>query len=367
MTVGIPDDMRRTAFVSVAGHLVLLAALTAVPLLKTPLQGTASYQVTLVSSLARPAPALPPAVPSAPTPIEREQVVRAPVSVPASAPRIPPEPARHVTAPRPASRVAAAPAPPLVLPKAQERLTESFKEKMQKVLLPKEVTPAAPSYAASKPPQKTPDVAPTEPLAAQRAPIMLPPAAKQEPVLSKGPPQRELYQMLQKADQSFNTPTAVPVDKTAVPASTPTATSRTSEEITRALERLSAPAVAAAAPGAPSASRAVALARCPQKAQKYCPLLEAAINRAWNADTNPGVRQALESAGNATATVRIVIQPNGEIREIRISASSGNEPYDRAVQSVLRELKRLPPLPEEMRDEPFVAVTSFTYAKKRDS
>jgi len=33
----------------------------------------------------------------------------------------------------------------------------------------------------------------------------------------------------------------------------------------------------------------------------------------------------------------------------------------------LRELKHAPPLPEEMKGEPFIAVTSFTYTKKRDS
>src|SRR2546422_9772678 len=35
------------------------------------------------------------------------------------------------------------------------------------------------------------------------------------------------------------------------------------------------------------------------KARAYCPLLEAAINRVWNADTNPAVRQVLENAGDS--------------------------------------------------------------------
>ena len=107
--------------------------------------------------------------------------------------------------------------------------------------------------------------------------------------------------------------------------------------------------------------------RCPPKARAYCPLLEAAINRVWNADTNPAVRQVLESAGDSTATMRIVIQPDGEIRDIALYRSSGNEAYDRAVQSVLQDLRRVPPLPDEMEGEPFVAVTSFTYIKQQDS
>jgi TonB family protein len=117
----------------------------------------------------------------------------------------------------------------------------------------------------------------------------------------------------------------------------------------------------------PATARAATLERCPQKAKKYCPLLEAAINRAWNADTNPGVRAVLESAGNSTATIRIVIQPDGKIQDIKVSQSSHNPAYDRAVLSVLGELRALPPLPEEMRGEPFVATTSFTYTKKNDS
>ncbi|MEK6603773.1 MAG: TonB family protein, partial [Nitrospirota bacterium] len=115
------------------------------------------------------------------------------------------------------------------------------------------------------------------------------------------------------------------------------------------------------------APRTAALERCPPKARAYCPLLEAAINRVWNADTDPGVRSVLESAGDSTATIRMVILPDGMIKEIQLSKSSGNDAYDRAVQSVLRELRHLPPLPAEMKGEPFVAVTSFTYSRKRDS
>src|SRR3989449_9010495 len=102
------------------------------------------------------------------------------------------------------------------------------------------------------------------------------------------------------------------------------------------------------------------------KARAYCPLLHAPINRAWTADTNPAVRQVLESAGDSTAAMRIVIQPNGEIGGIVLYKSSGNDAYDRAVESVLRELQRVPPLPDEMKGESFVAVTSLTYTKQQE-
>src|SRR3989441_10921531 len=110
--------------------------------------------------------------------------------------------------------------------------------------------------------------------------------------------------------------------------------------------------------------RPAAVERCPPKARAYCPLLEAAINRAWNADTNPAVRQVLESAGDSTAAMRIVIQPNGEIGGIVVYKSSGNDAYDRAVGSVWRQLQRVPPRPDAMEGESFVAVTSFTYTKQ---
>ena len=125
-----------------------------------------------------------------------------------------------------------------------------------------------------------------------------------------------------------------------------------------------APAVARAPQGTATVARPPTVEHCPPKARAYCPLLEAAINRVWNADTNPAVRQVLESAGDSTATMRIVIQPNGEIRDIALYRSSGNDAYDRAVESVLRELQRVPPLPDEMKGESFVAVTSFTYTKQ---
>ena len=125
--------------------------------------------------------------------------------------------------------------------------------------------------------------------------------------------------------------------------------------------------MALASPEASAAPRPAALERCPPKARAYCPLLEAAINRVWNVDTDPALRRVLESAGNATTMVQIVIQPDGEIRGIRLAKSSGNESYDRAVQSLLMALRRVPPLPDDMKGEPFVAITSFTYLKKKDS
>jgi TonB family protein len=123
----------------------------------------------------------------------------------------------------------------------------------------------------------------------------------------------------------------------------------------------------ALAPKGTAAPRTAALERCPPKARAYCPLLEAAINRVWNADTDPGVRSVLEGAGDSTATIRMVILPDGVVNDIQLSKSSGNDAYDRAVQSVLRELRHLPPLPVDMRGEPFVVVTSFTYSRKRES
>src|SRR3989442_6205371 len=113
-----------------------------------------------------------------------------------------------------------------------------------------------------------------------------------------------------------------------------------------------APAVARAPQGTATVARPAAVERCPPKARAYCPLLEAAINRVWNADTNPAVRQVLESSGDSTTTMRIVIQPDGEIRDIALYKSSGNDAYDRAVQSVLQDLRRAPPLPDEMQAEP---------------
>lgn len=372
MTVGIPDDMRRTAFVSLVGHLVLLAVLTAVPVFKALSPGAVSYQVTLVSPAPRPAAPQVPAAPSipepAPKPIER-------LHTPPAKAFFPEPPATPRATPAPPAKPA--PAAPLVPLKARERLSDSFKDTLQKVVLPTEVMPPAPTSGAMK---SSPNI----------------PVAKAVTQSPKNTSQADLNEMLRKADESLSKPPVVPVAKSAVPTQPSKTAPMMNEDpdIAKLLNRLpvtvpsaSKPAVSPVAPfegntrsskdrlptptaavsGSAAVSREVTVERCPPKAQKYCPILEAAINRAWNADTNPNVRQVLESAGSATVRVRIVIQPNGEIREIRINAPSGNEPYDRAVQSVLREIRTLPPLPDEMKGEPFVAVTSFTYAKKQDS
>jgi TonB family protein len=191
---------------------------------------------------------------------------------------------------------------------------------------------------------------------------------------------RDLAEAFKKAEDALAKP---PVTKPLppAPAPAPAPPSRTSEEIKKLLNTLPpltpavpsdatpatkelAPAVARAPQATATVARPAAVERCPPKARAYCPLLEAAINRVWNADTNPAVRQVLESAGDSTAAMRIVIQPNGEIGGIVLYKSSGNDAYDRAVESVLRELQRVPPLPDEMKGEPFVAVTSFTYTKQ---
>jgi TonB family protein len=238
---------------------------------------------------------------------------------------------------------------------------------LQKVTVPKEVPLTTSPTSAVKPSLNSP-------------------AARSDAQPSKSASQTDVNEMLRHADESLRKPPVAAKPAVAVPP--PATAPKMSEDINKLLSALPPPATVPpltspegktrqskaeppapvrAAAGPPTASRAATVKRCPPKAEKYCPILEAAINRAWNADTNPAVRQALESAGDSTALVRIVIQPNGEIREIRINTSSGNEPYDRAVQSVLREIKSLPPLPEEMKGEPFVAVTTFTYAKKQDS
>ena len=109
---------------------------------------------------------------------------------------------------------------------------------------------------------------------------------------------------------------------------------------------------------------AVTLERCPPKAKRYCPLLEAAINRLWNADYNPDVRRVLESAGDSATLILIEIRPDGVIQKIAVQESSGNKSYDLAIQSLLRDQKQFPPLPEELRNENFKAITSFKYTRK---
>src|SRR5437868_11384515 len=75
MTAGIPYDMRRIAFVSLVAHMVILVALTTVPLTKIPPRGASAIEVLLVSQ------------PSAPV-----QVEQAPVPQPKPTPPPPPQP-----------------------------------------------------------------------------------------------------------------------------------------------------------------------------------------------------------------------------------------------------------------------------------
>jgi outer membrane biosynthesis protein TonB len=114
----------------------------------------------------------------------------------------------------------------------------------------------------------------------------------------------------------------------------------------------------------PGATRAATLERCPPRAKRYCPLLEAAINRLWNADYNPDVRRVLESAGDSATLILIEIRPDGLIQKIAVQESSGNKNYDLAIQSLLRDQKQFPPLPEELKNENFKAITSFKYTRK---
>lgn len=395
MTMWFPEDMRQTAVLSAVAHLILLIALTTVPLMKKAAsQEMSSYQVMLISSPAPKAPREPVVKPSVPAP-------------PVKAPPAPP-----------------APPPPVPVVKPQERLTETLQQNMQTITLPKEISRPVPPETRPKPEPKHPDVVraePLQPLTEYRRPTLpdvespTPPLARQEPISPQRPADKSLLDALKKADESMNKPAPAPSPPTPATAAPAKPTARTSEEINKLLSQLAVPpppvskplpspvvsemeraplpkvprtsltedinrmlASAQAAPSemkkeqaAPLAAaappgRAVTLERCPPKAQAYCPLLEAAINRAWNADSNPGLRQVLERVGDSAALVRIVIKSNGEVGEIALKESSGNESYDRAVKSILREL-RAPPLPEDMKGEPFVAITSFKYTKKSDS
>ncbi|MEK7221881.1 MAG: TonB family protein [Nitrospirota bacterium] len=330
MTAGIPDEMRRTAWVSLAAHVALLALLSVVPFVKMPPMGASSIQVMLVSKVTAPAP---------------------------------PPPVKPLPESRPAEK-ASAPVPQPSPPPVKERQPEATQKRPKEVAVPKPVAPVqkAPVAAPAAPPKPLP----AEPLA--KAPA--PPAARQEPVAPKNGAAQDLNEALRRAEEALMKANPAASKPTAPSAADPPKP-RTSDEISKLLSQLPpvppaspAPAVALAPQPAP---RTAALERCPPKARAYCPLLEAAINRVWNADTDPGVRSVLESAGDSTATIRMVILPDGMIKEIQLSKSSGNDAYDRAVQSVLRELRHLPPLPAEMKGEPFVAVTSFTYSRKRDS
>lgn len=340
MTAGIPDEMRRTALVSLAAHVVVLALLSVVPFVKMPPMGASSIQVMLVSKVTSPAP--PPQV----------------------APQPEPKPAETVSAPPPPKPVErAAPVIPQTAPSpVKERRVEVLEKRVKEVAVPKPVEPVqkAPVAAQAEPTKPLP----VEPPA--KAPA--PPVVKQEPVVPKGDIPQDLSEMLRRAEETLMKSPRPAASKPAAPSASAPPKPRTSDEINKLLGQLPPAPPASVVASAPQAvPRTAALERCPPKARAYCPLLEAAINRVWNADTDPGVRSVLESAGDSTATIRMVILPDGVIKEIQLSKSSGNDAYDRAVQSVLRELRHLPPLPAEMKGEPFVAVTSFTYSRKRDS
>jgi hypothetical protein len=103
-----------------------------------------------------------------------------------------------------------------------------------------------------------------------------------------------------------------------------------------------------------------ALERCPPKAQRYCPVLQAAINHMWNSQYYAALRQMLESAGSS-ALMLIKIRPDGMIQSIVLKESSGNRSYDLAIESLLWHQERFPPLPEEMRDETFQALLYFRH------
>src|SRR5437870_4314043 len=338
MTAGIPSDMRRTALVSLVAHVVALVALTTVPLTKIPPRGASTIEVLLVS-------------PSAPARVEQAPV-----------PQLKPAPPKTATT---TPKVATAtPSPKAAL----------LQKHLQEITVPKDVVPVLPAEKTSKSQPKPATPALAKPRVEQEAP-----QAQTEPVSPKPPSSRDLAEALKKAEEALAQPAPAPVTKPLAPTQAPAPPSQTSEEIRKLLDtppapaepapvqKVQPPAVARAPQGMAAVVRPAAVERCPPKARAYCPLLAAAINRVWNADTNPAVRQVLESAGDSTATMRIVIQPDGEIRDIALYRSSGNEAYDRAVQSVLQDLRRVPPLPDEMEGEPFVAVTSFTYIKQQDS
>src|SRR5438552_797248 len=396
MIIGIPPDMRRPTIVSVLGHLFLLLVLTAVPLMRLPARDAGSYQVVLIS----PSSVRPPAHPPEKTPVPTPQVPASAPSPPVQkqAPtgkyEIPAPPMEKIPARVPLEAVPAARIPVISparpVPAKPSRMTDLLRSK--EIALPQEVAPAS----DSSPPQP--------------ARIQVP---KQE-APAEPPVDNSLFETLKNAEDRLNAPVAQAplVPSTAVASSKP---SRTAEEVTRQLNQLAlpktlkpvAPALKATereiqapqrslqeevtrmfakAPPAPSqespvskaepdrqvaavnptggTTLAATLERCPPKAKRYCPLLEAAINRLWNADYNPDVRRVLESAGDSATLILIEIRPDGLIQNIAVQESSGNKSYDLAIQSLLRDQKQFPPLPEELKNENFKAITSFKYTRK---
>src|SRR6185503_21089506 len=88
MIIGISQDMRRTTIVSVAGHLLILLLLTAVPFMKLPPRSIDSYQVVLISPS-------PPARPLAHSPV----TLPAPAAAPPEAKQAPARAAHTIPAP----------------------------------------------------------------------------------------------------------------------------------------------------------------------------------------------------------------------------------------------------------------------------
>jgi TonB family protein len=411
MTIGIPPDMRRTALVSLAGHLLVLVALTTVPFMKPRASDMGSYQVLLISPTVTrssvPLPAVPThqAAKAVPVPPSKKQTLP-----PVKTTKLEREAVR-APAPVPVKQSVEAPVPMI---KPQERLTDLLHKNMQEVSIPKEV-----STASAQPTQTSstvhklsefqrPDV-PVEPTPPQPATLQVP-----QPESVPVRPDPKLTEALKKLDESLNRPTA-PVPVLRAPAAKPG--SRTSDEVKRELNQLSVPQglrpmapaaretpktdappprpsfleeinrmlaaapvqpsamqppvqkrepareVATAAPTLGSATRAT-LERCPAKAKEYCPLFQRAIDRLWNADSNPAIRQVLESAGDSSAMILIEIRPDGMIQNIAIQESSGNKGYDLAIQSLLRDQQRFPPLPPELKNENFRALTSFRYTRR---
>jgi outer membrane biosynthesis protein TonB len=453
MIIGAPPDIRRTAAVSIVGHLLLLLLLSAVPLLKMPARDVGSYQVVLVSpstirhatQRTAPAPPSPPQKPAeaAPKPIPPPPVERMVARAPSPAvPRAMPPPVPPVISPaQPPARQDAPlsrgsepgktelPVAPSVPAPKTERLSDLIQQNMREITLPKEVAPSssqAPTEAKVTKPRRSseapstlrtldefrrPEV-PMDATPPQPSPMQIP---RQE-APAKTNADKNLLEALRKAEESLNKPAmqAPPPPGPAIASAKP---SRTAEEVTRQLNQLSVPkALKPATPSlketepsplqtpqpslrdevtkmlamrpvpvlseappvpkgepvresavtnpTPGAIRAATLERCPPRARRYCPLLEAAINRLWNSDYNPAVRRMLESAGDSATLISLEIRPDGLIQNIAVQESSGNKGYDLAIQSLLRDQKQFPPLPEELKNETFKAITSFKYTRK---
>src|SRR5438094_10201245 len=113
MTAGIPHDMRRIALVSMVAHVVILVALTTVPLTKIAPRGASAIEVLLVSQ------------PSAPVQVEQAPVPQ---------PKPTPPPHQPKTAPTPRTVAKATPVPPTAL----------LQKRLQEITVPQEMAPVLP-------------------------------------------------------------------------------------------------------------------------------------------------------------------------------------------------------------------------------